>query len=106
MPRRPCLDCGRPSTGTRCRFHAAIRERAHHNPQYSDPRYVALRRDVLSAWRDEHGNVCPGDDHHASHPAMDLTLDHLVPLVHGGSLLDTSNMRVLCRSANSARGAR
>jgi 5-methylcytosine-specific restriction endonuclease McrA len=37
--------------------------------------------------------------------AEDLTCDHVVPLVVGG-LNTPSNIRVLCRSCNSARGAK
>lgn len=55
----------------------------------------------------EHGYVCPGDGpEHPAHPTRDLTLDHVVALIDGGAPFDPANTRVLCRSRNSANGAR
>ncbi|MER7814071.1 HNH endonuclease signature motif containing protein [Streptomyces sp. NPDC096153] len=41
----------------------------------------------------------------ARHP-MSFTLDHIVPLSEGGSLLDPANARSMHRRCNSARGNR
>ncbi len=55
----------------------------------------------------QHGYVCPGDGpEHPAHPTRDLTLDHVVALIDGGAPFDPANTRVLCRSRNSANGAR
>jgi 5-methylcytosine-specific restriction endonuclease McrA len=55
----------------------------------------------------QHGYVCPGDGpEHPAHPTRDLTLDHVVALIEGGAPFDPANTRVLCRSRNSANGAR
>jgi len=55
----------------------------------------------------QHGNVCPGDGpEHPAHQTRDLTLDHVTALIDGGAPFDPANTRVLCRSRNSANGAR
>lgn len=36
----------------------------------------------------------------------DLTVDHITPLCHGGDPWDRGNLRVLCRTCNSRKGAR
>ena len=55
----------------------------------------------------QHGYVCPGDGvEHPAHPTRDLTLDHALALIDGGAPFDPANTRVLCRSRNSANGAR
>lgn len=46
-----------------------------------------------------------GYDLDARHP-MSFTLDHLVPLSRGGSLLDPANARSAHRRCNSSRGNR
>jgi 5-methylcytosine-specific restriction endonuclease McrA len=79
-----------------------MHERLTHNKQYDDPRHRALRARVLGRHVRRHGYVCPGNEQHDAHPSRDLTLDHVVMLRDGGALLDPANVRVLCRSANSA----
>jgi len=61
---------------------------------------------MLREWKAEHGEFCPGapDLNHPPHPSRDLTVDHILPLGQGGTH-HPSNLRVLCRSANSNRGA-
>ncbi len=57
----------------------------------------------------QYGWVCPGDGpEHASHPVAPgtLTTDHVLALEDGGAPFDPANTRVLCRSRNSANGAR
>jgi len=55
----------------------------------------------------QYGYVCPGDGaEHPAHPTRDLTLDHVTALIDGGAPFDPANTRVLCRSRNSANGAR
>lgn len=48
-------------------------------------------------------NIDPALD--PRHP-MSFTLDHVVPLARGGSLLDPANARSMHRRCNSAKGAR
>jgi 5-methylcytosine-specific restriction endonuclease McrA len=73
---------------------------------HTDPAWQRLSRTVLTAWRAKYGDLCPGDEHHPPHPCTDLTVDHIHPLSKGSSLTDQANLRVLCRSANSAKAAR
>ena len=55
----------------------------------------------------QHGYVCPGDgSEQPAHPTRDLTLDHVLALIDGGAPFDPANTRMLCRSRNSANGAR
>jgi hypothetical protein len=55
----------------------------------------------------QYGYVCTGDGpEHPPHSTRDLTLDHVLALIDGGAPFDPANTRVLCRSRNSANGAR
>jgi 5-methylcytosine-specific restriction endonuclease McrA len=69
----------------------------------SDARVQGVTKRLLADLRKQHGNYRPGDETHPPHHTSDLTIDHIESLRDGGSLLDESNLRVLCRSANSAR---
>ncbi|WP_326808167.1 HNH endonuclease [Streptomyces sp. NBC_01775] len=62
----------------------------------------AQRRLGLPCWICGH-NI--GYQLDARHP-LSFTLDHLVPLSRGGSLLDPANARSAHRRCNSARGNR
>jgi 5-methylcytosine-specific restriction protein A len=100
MPRRPCLDCGVPTPGTRCPTHTR-----QHDQQRNATRthyrgdWPALARAVVAQHRATHGDWCPGWAV-PPHPATDLTCDHVDPR----SL--TSGLRVLCRACNGRRGTR
>lgn len=50
--------------------------------------------------RERDGNICPGCNTEISDP----TLDHIIPLSNGGDHL-VDNLRLLCRSCNSKKGA-
>jgi 5-methylcytosine-specific restriction enzyme A len=100
-PRRPCLDCGIPSSGSRCPRHQRDHEQRRGTPAErglgADHRRI--REQVLREER-----VCwlcleparPGDP---------LTADHVVPRAQGGTNT-RQNMRAAHRSCNSRRGAR
>ncbi len=104
-PQRPCLDCSRPTIGTRCPDHARVVANAHRRPLYSTPAWRRLRARVLADWRATNGNVCPGWQRPA-HAAIDLAVDHVVPVAHGIDPLDVTNLRPLCRRCNGAKGAK
>ncbi|MGY1498556.1 HNH endonuclease [Streptomyces sp. QTS52] len=61
-----------------------------------------LRAQRLPCWLCGH-NI--GYELDARHP-MSFTLDHLIPLTRGGSLLDRANARAAHRRCNSSRGNR
>jgi hypothetical protein len=66
-----------------------------------------LSKRMIARHVGQHGYVCPGDGpEHPAHPTRDLTLDHVTALIDGGAPFDPANTRVLCRSRNSANGAR
>ncbi len=101
-----CTVCGVVTSraGSRCTDHARQSNRSRHNALYSTRAWQRLSARVLRAWRGEHGNWCPGYQRPA-HPAVDLTVDHIVPLAAGGAPFDIANTAVLCRSCNSTKGA-
>lgn len=94
---RPCLDCGRPTSGSRCPAHQRDYERRRGTPAERgyDKAWRALVANAISLtpWCCECGST------------DDLTGDHIVPLSKGGRSV-ASNVRVLCRSCNSSKGGR
>lgn len=87
----------------------SVRSRAGANHAvHADPRWTALSRRLIARHVGEHGWVCPGDgSEHPAHPSHDLTLDHAVAMVDGGAAFPPDEqLRVLCRSWNSALGAK
>jgi hypothetical protein len=105
MPKRPCLDCGRLSEGTRCPDHQRAKDRVTlQSKRTRRPRISraeeARRAAAVRAWRTRHGDVCPGwrcDPH----PSSDLTADHVVAVGAGGS--EQGELAVLCRACNGAK---
>jgi 5-methylcytosine-specific restriction protein A len=69
---------------------------------YDSPAYRRMRARVISAWINDHGPWCPGYRVPA-HVSYDLTLDHDVPLEHGGAGVDERNAGVLCRACNARK---
>ena len=96
MPRRRGLDCGTLTTATRCTPCRARKKQVRNAG-------ASAARDVVTAWRQQHGNICPGWGR-PPHPAADLTADHRTPLHHGGDN-SAANLTVLCRSCNARKGA-
>lgn len=98
-PLRPCLDCRQPTTGTRCPTCQTTRTNNRNRRRtWYHGTWQTTRRAVLTAWRAEHGNWCPGWNRPA-HPATDLTVDHVNPR-------DPHTLGVLCRACNGSKGAR
>lgn len=78
-------------------------------------RGTAAQRGLGASWQrlrgiavDRHvrqfGWMCPGYGVEA-HPSRDLTGDHVLARAHGGVARSLADIRVLCRSCNSRRGA-
>lgn len=105
--------CGAKYQGTRGACAACLRKWERNRDRPKTPytsEYKRAARAYLDRWVAEHGEYCPGapDLRHKPHPAprATLTLDHIQPLSEGGTLMDPTNHRVLCRSANSKTGRR
>jgi 5-methylcytosine-specific restriction enzyme A len=98
-PLRPCLDCGRPTTGNRCPAHQREHERK---------RGTAAERGYGPAWRRLAAQAIRAQPW-CSVPgcrSADLTVDHRDPSTKGRSDLTLSDVQVLCRSHNSSKGRR
>jgi hypothetical protein len=105
-PGTPCptraITTARPSRCPSCKqsynaYRNAQRRARGPRPWYGSE-WQRLRREVLAAWRAEHGDLCAGHQRDP-HYSADLTVDHVA-----SRSLD-EGVRVLCRSCNSRRGA-
>jgi len=104
-----CTVCGvvtsRPES--RCGKHPRLSGIGANHHVHADPRWARLSKRMIARHVGQHGYVCPGDGpEHPGHPTRDLTLDHVLALIDCGAPFDPANTRVLCRSRNSANGAR
>ncbi len=95
---RSCIDCRAliPANRRRCVACERRREQLRGSPTARgyDGAYQRRRRELFAGGQAE-CELCGA--------TSDLTADHVVPLVRGGY---DSELRVLCRRCNSARGAR
>lgn len=69
-----------------------------------NPEVRAHRKAAVDAHVDKHGWVCLGDDQHEAHETHDLVADDPLPIALGGDPMQ--QLVVMCRSANSSKGAR
>jgi 5-methylcytosine-specific restriction enzyme A len=102
---RPCLDCGVPTTGSRCPTHQRQWILSHRGTTTQQGYGRAWRRLAEAAVREHvasHGWLCPGWKR-PSHPSRDLTADHPIAKANGGPVLP-DQIDVLCRSCNSSKG--
>lgn len=103
MAKRPCIDCGTLTSGTRCPIHQANRERGRKQRPTNTTRDWAERQRrafAVTAHRQVNGNWCPGYGVQA-HPSSDLTADHVVSINAGGD--PNGPLQVLCRSCNGRK---
>jgi 5-methylcytosine-specific restriction endonuclease McrA len=104
-----CTACGvvtSRSTG-RCGEHPRLSGMGANHHVHADARWARLSKRMIARHVGQHGYVCPGyGPEHPAHPTRDLRLDHVTALFDGGAPFDPANTRVLCRSRNSANGAR
>jgi 5-methylcytosine-specific restriction endonuclease McrA len=103
-----CTVCGTlTSDGPRCDKHPRTSGKGANHAVHTDPRWTRLSQRMIARHVGQYGWICPGDGpEHPAHPTRDLTLDHVMQLQEGGAPFDPANTRVLCRSRNSATGAR
>lgn len=94
---KPCIECGEPSSSTRCDEHKIRRPDTRPKDRVTRTnlapwKNLSARLRRLQPWCSVPG--C-GD--------TDLTVDHIVPLSDGGDPYDLDNLQVLCRRHNSAK---
>lgn len=86
MPRRPCLDCGTLTEGSRCPTHRRTRERNRPRPgprqRGLDHQYQTNRATLLAI-----SDLCWLCGHHGADQA-----DHVIPIADGGTS-DITNLR-------------
>lgn len=103
MPLRPCLDCSRLSSRSRCPACERAKGRAK-RVQRPYPHAERVRRAAtVQAWRDVNGELCPGWQvpPHPTYPGNPLTADH--PVEFALSNDEAQSLSVLCRSCNSRK---
>jgi 5-methylcytosine-specific restriction enzyme A len=104
---RACLGCGvRIPSGSRCARCASALQRTKRAQRPYTAAERARRAAAVEQWRRQFGDVCPGwhrEPHGVAWPNI-LTADHVEAFAAGGA--EDGPLRVLCRSCNSARGAK
>lgn len=106
MPLRPCLDCGRLSTSTRCPEHTTAQGRLRKERPTNIGRDAAERErraQAVAQHRARYGNTCPGFEIEP-HQASDLTADHIHSVEQGGD--PNGELQVLCRHCNGRKSNR
>jgi 5-methylcytosine-specific restriction protein A len=108
MPMRPCLDCSRLTrNASRCDGCSAKwsavnnARRGSSSARGYGAKWRAMRAAVIAEHVALYGAVCPGYGV-PGHVSDDLTLDHIIPKVRGGTD-ERSNLGVLCRQCNSRK---
>lgn len=102
-----CRDPGEP---TRCPKHQRQHNAGLHRTtptkaaRREDPTVRDHRAAAVKAHVAKHGWRCLGDDHHEPHNTEDLVADDPLPIALGGD--PHQQLKVMCRSANSRKGAR
>lgn len=91
MSLKPCLSCGTLSPATRCEECGPRKHSAHNTWRWTR---LSRRLRKLQPFCESCGTT------------EDLTVDHIVPLEHGGAPYDLDNLRVICRSENSTKGTK
>lgn len=103
MPRRPCLTCGTPTTGTRCPACSPRRPSAHARGYDADHRAATAAAIAAEPWCHTPGG-CPFPD--AGTSANPLTGGHPHPLAHydGDTAAWAAQPRIpQCHRCNSGR---
>lgn len=112
MPTRAGRRCTFPGCTTKageCQRHRSMVNRGYHRTTPTkvarqQPGVAAHRQAAITAHVKQHGWLCLGDDDHERHETRDLTADDPLPIALGGDPMQ--QLMVMCRSANSSKGAR
>jgi hypothetical protein len=100
-PLVPCVDCGAPCRGQRCRPCHLVATAAVPRPGLQRSWCERERRArTVREWVEAYGYLCPGWGREP-HPAVDLCADHVTPVRQGGP--EDGPLTVLCRSCNSRK---
>lgn len=107
MLKRPCLDCGTPTTGSRCPEHTRAKYRERQRTR--DP--IPVQVYATAAWRRMADAVVAEADacHWCGTPAYvaKLTADHIHPIRERPDLaLEPSNVVAACLSCQNRRRGR
>ncbi len=107
MAPRPCLVCGTPSEGSRCRVHQLRPQpRTTHRPY--DRLHNRLKKITVERWVARYGWVCPGY-RCPPHPVRPggLEGEHIIPRsVRPDLARELGNYSVLCRVCNARQSDR
>ncbi|WP_094979577.1 MULTISPECIES: hypothetical protein [Rhodococcus] len=113
MPRATARVCAQPGCpqivrdNNRCPQHQRERDAYQRATVPTKATYTYAeqkrRKATVDAWREEHGDWCPGYEVPA-HPSDRLTADHLTPVGLGGA--QDGPLGVLCISCNARKGSR
>lgn len=100
--------CTQPGTPSRCTQHQAQQDAQQWRttPTKAARTYPVRqhRAAAVKAHVAKHGWVCLGDQHHPPHATHDLVADDPIPIARHGDPMQP--LVVMCRSANSRKGAR
>lgn len=100
-----CTQAGKPS---RCdQHHSQYQAGMYRTTPTKVARTPAVRQHRAAAVGTHvalHGWVCLGDEDHERHETHDLVADDPIPIARGGDPMQP--LVVMCRSANSRKGAR
>lgn len=92
---KPCISCGEPSIESRCDEHKIERKPQPWTIRDTN-RWQRLSRRLrrMQPWC----SSCGAED--------GLSVDHIVPLAHGGDPFDVTNLQILCQSCNSTKATK
>lgn len=100
----PCLDCGTPAGGKRCRrcwFLSQPPKAPERTKTFAEKRRRAA---FVAEYRKTWGDWCPGwrrPEHYVDHATNPITADHVTAVAAGGA--EDGPLQALCRSCNSTK---
>jgi len=95
MALKPCLDCGRLTSRSRCTIHQRGKQQAKDAKRPTRRTHTEQQRRRQQVAAQPWCTVCGSTE--------DLTAEHVVPVAAGGS--EDGPLVTLCRRCNSSRGA-
>lgn len=102
--KRPCRDCGKLCSGTRCRDCHRLSLPPAAPARVKTWREKQRRARFVASWRANVGDWCPGyqrPGHHVDPERNPLTADHVQAVAAGGR--EDGELSILCRSCNASK---